>query len=896
MSILFAAMFLVAGREADAQAFSNLFFLHHSTGAGLIDAGGMRAVFSASNTAYSTHFAFWDHGYNYNGLTDPDGHAIGVSYAIPNDNTDPDGLLYLWTSSAANATSARNQILANHQVIAFKSCFPASDIPDEATLNYYKSWYLAMRAVFDLYPSRLFVVMSTPPLHRLATTPAAAANARAFANWLKSSEYMGGHPNVYCFDLFDRLADNGNFLKYEYEGSHLTSDSHPNVMANQAVGPILANYLMISAIQYGGEAPITALAAPANVSATDGVYSNQVLVTWTAVAGATGYQVWRGTNADSTIAVMIAPSCALTSYSDTQVIPNVSYFYRVKAFNASTTSVLSACNTGYAQGVLAGGTRRALLVGIDHYDPNYGPGALPSCVNDANGVRTNICAADSAGRWSEANVQAMTDSAAGKTAIRNALNSLAAMSAAGDMVMYVHSSHGGQASGTSTYLCTYDANFTDTELASDLAMFNAGTYVVVIVDACHSGGLFKGELWPFVDQVMSAYRKIKANEYRRQGLSVPRTLGDNIAFMTACEYNEYSWAGSPYSLWLGHVITGCDNPAVDTNGDGEFEFSELHTYATAKALAGNSAQHAQFYNWPLLQALTARRVAENAPPAAPGRIPFSGDYNGDGFIDMAVFNQSNSTWHVRTVAGTTITQDNAWGPIGAVPVPGDFDGDRVSDLAVYVPADGLWYIKSLDNRLLCWNLAWGGAGLEAVPGDFNGDGADDLAVYDSASGGWFICNIDGNLIAWAETWGGPGFVPVPGDYNEDGWSDYAVYNETTGTWYIWSRRQGGKMLVWGVQWGGGNAFVPVPGDYDGDGVSDMAIYQEAYGAWYIRTVAGSVLVWGANWGASGYTPVSGDFNADGRSDFCVYQRETGLWFIGNLNGSIILWGANWGGG
>ena len=894
-SVFLAALFLAHGRDACAQSFSNLFFLHHSTGSGLIGEGGMREVFAASNSAHGTAFEFWDHGYNYEGLTDPDGNAAGMNYGIPGDNTDPDGLYYLWASSEADAVNARNLILINHQVIAFKSCFPASDITDAGTLENYKEWYRAMRSVFDIYPGRLFVVMPPPPLHRNASTAGAAANARTFANWLKSSDYLGGHSNICCFDLFDRLAGDDNFLKYEYEGSHALSDSHPNLLANQAVGPALANYLMAEAARYGAVGPVEDLPAPASLSASDGVYSNKVLAAWCASAGATSYQVWRGTNADAAAAVKLASSVAGTSYVDAAVAPNIAYYYRVKAQNAFTTSVFSACDSGYAQGALSGGVRRALLVGIDHYDPAYGPGDLPSCVNDANGVRTNICVADSAGRWEEGKITMLTDGAATKQAIRSALNSIASASAAGDLALYVHSSHGGRVSGMDTYLCAHDADYSDADLASDLAKFNSGTYVVVMVDACHSGGLFKGMPWPFAERVMSAYRGIKADEYRRQGLAAPRDLGANIAFMTACEYDEYSWAGSPFSLWLGYVITGCSDAAADANGDGEFQFGELHVYAAARALAENNTQHAQYYNWPLLQALAARRVAGNAPPAASGRIPFSGDYNGDGFTDMALFNQSNSAWSVRTVAGSVITSGNAWGPIGARPVAGDFDGDGVSDLAVYVPADGLWYIKSLDGRLLCWNTPWGGPGFEAVPGDFNGDGADDLAVYNAASGGWYIIGIDGKKIAWAEAWGGPSFQPVPGDYNEDGWSDYAVYNEESGAWYVWSRRQGGRMLVWGAQWGGNMAFVPVPGDYDGDGAADMAIYQEAFGAWFIRTLSGSVLVWGANWGAPGYAPVSGDFNADGRSDFCVFQRATGLWFIGNLDGSIILWGALWGG-
>ena len=129
------------------------------------------------------------------------------------------------------------------EVIAFKSCFPNSAITDTAMLNQYKTWYLEMRSYFDAHPEKLFVVMSTPPLHRLATNTAEASNARAFANWLKSPTYLSGHPNIVCFDLFDYFAGADNFLKYEYEGDHASDDSHPNAAANETVGPIFSQFL-----------------------------------------------------------------------------------------------------------------------------------------------------------------------------------------------------------------------------------------------------------------------------------------------------------------------------------------------------------------------------------------------------------------------------------------------------------------------------------------------------------------------------------------------------------------------------------------------------------------------------------------------------------------------------
>lgn len=237
-------------------AGTKLFFLHHSVGAGIIG-GGVREAVAVYNNTHGTNYRFWDHGYNGDGLTDADGNATGLNYAIPDDNTDTVGLYNLWTSSTADCVAARTLILNNYKVIAFKSCFPNSDIPDNATLEQYKTWYLAMRNVFDAHPDRLFIVMSPPPLHRLATNSTAAANARAFANWLSSAAYLSGHANLRCFNLFNNLAKandgsaTANMLRYAYEGSHSSDDSHPNALGNETVAPIFANFLCENAQAWG---------------------------------------------------------------------------------------------------------------------------------------------------------------------------------------------------------------------------------------------------------------------------------------------------------------------------------------------------------------------------------------------------------------------------------------------------------------------------------------------------------------------------------------------------------------------------------------------------------------------------------------------------------------------
>lgn len=247
--------------------------------------------------------------------------------------------------------------------------------------------------------------------------------------------------------------------------------------------------------------------------------------------------------------------------------------------------------------------RHALLVGIDHYDTYYGPSSLPSCINDAKGARDVLLAGTPA-----ENVQLLTDAQATKSAIRGGLQAIASRSGPDDLIVYFHSSHGGQQWGTSTYLCTYDADYTDAELASDLALFRSTQAVVVIVDACHSGGLFKDAGWPFIERVMKTYKVRKTAQLTAKGAHIPKDLGANIAFMTACNYTETCSAGDVYSLYTEYLVKACSLPSLDGNGDGNYQFSEVHAYAAAEATNQNPNQTAQCYNQALLESRIATAV------------------------------------------------------------------------------------------------------------------------------------------------------------------------------------------------------------------------------------------------------------------------------------------------
>ena len=227
--------------------WTNVVFLHHSTGGNLIAQGGVRGQFTDAG------YDFWDHGYNGEGLRRPNGAQAGYSYNVPGDNTDPDGLAAIFAQRVYGLPLNTLSGLLQHEVIAFKSCFPANHIDSDALLGQYKRYYLGMRDVMDAHPDKMFIVVTPPPLNPAATNAEEAARARAFAAWLQSEEYLDGHPNVFTFDLFGALAEEDaaspehGMLRAAYrEGT----DSHPNQVANEAVGPLFVDFVIASAQSY----------------------------------------------------------------------------------------------------------------------------------------------------------------------------------------------------------------------------------------------------------------------------------------------------------------------------------------------------------------------------------------------------------------------------------------------------------------------------------------------------------------------------------------------------------------------------------------------------------------------------------------------------------------------
>lgn len=615
-----------------AQDFTNLFFLHHSVGNGLVVEGNMRGTIEVYNSAHGTHYGLWDHGYNSDGLRNPAGEETGINYDIPDDNTDPDGLFYLWTSSSAEYAACRERILANHQVIAFKSCYPASHIYDGDTLATYKNYYLVMREFFNLYPERLFVVMSTPPLHRLDTNTNEAYYARSFANWLKSSDYLSGHTNIVCFDLFDHLAGSDNFLKYEYESSHTDSDSHPNALADETVGPVFATFLIQSAAAYHHSD--ASISAPTNVSASAGTYCDKVRVAWNAVSGASTYLVYRSEVYDSSSAGLIATISA-SSVNDRTAAVGSLYYYWIKAQKADgTLSSFSLPAVGWRRSTPATSNKNRDL--------------------DGDGLMDPVVYCEVNGNWD------------------------ALFSSTG--YEHVRTSMGGI--GYLPLLADFDG-----DRRADLGVYNASAGMFIVA--------LSGMKYQSVYVLMGGEGFVpEPGDYDGDGLADPvvysRSSGIWRARLSSANYSEIevAFGGQQYravpadydgdaktDLAVCNEQTGLWNIMFSAGGYAEVSGSFGAGNGTAvpsdydgDGKADPSSYYAETGLWEVWCSGTGYSLVSYSDFGGSGFIPCPGDYDGDGLADPSVYNCGTQAWRTLFSSNGYIQAEYALGELSSIPV------------------------------------------------------------------------------------------------------------------------------------------------------------------------------------------------------------------------------------
>lgn len=255
-----------------------------------------------------------------------------------------------------------------------------------------------------------------------------------------------------------------------------------------------------------------------------------------------------------------------------------------------------------------------------------------------------------------------------------------------------------------------------------------------------------------------------------------------------------------------------------------------------------------------------------------GGIPISGDFNGDGIDEIAVFFRGE--WFIDLNGNGFWDEEDLWAQLGGeedFPVVGDWDGDGKDDIGTYGPE---WLG---DSRA-----------LESEPG--LPDPANDATFAaarqrpknvppskQNATDGRRLLQLNEagprriDVVDHVFRFGSGKDIPVSGDWNGDGIRSIGIYRD--GTWQLdldgdgrWSSKD--AILQFGQ-----TGDIPIVGDFDGNGVDEIGVYRA--GQWMIDSDGNRELTAHDRvfeMGGANDQPVVGDWNGDGVDEAGLYRE------------------------
>src|SRR5207247_1243344 len=141
----------------------------------------------------------------------------------------------------------------------------------------------------------------------------------------------------------EQSTDNVSFTQIATVGANVTTYSNSGLNASTTYYyRVRATSTLSGDSSYSNVAsatPVAAPGAPGNLTATAG--NAQVTLSWTAVSGATGYNVKRSTSSGGPYTT-VGPNVTPTSFTDSGLTNSTTYYYVVTALTAGGESVNSA--------------------------------------------------------------------------------------------------------------------------------------------------------------------------------------------------------------------------------------------------------------------------------------------------------------------------------------------------------------------------------------------------------------------------------------------------------------------------------------------------------------------------------------------------------------------------
>ncbi len=264
----------------------------------------------------------------------------------------------------------------------------------------------------------------------------------------------------------------------------------------------------------------------------------------------------------------------------------------------------------------------------------------------------------------------------------------------------------------------------------------------------------------------------------------------------------------------------------------------------------------------------------------------SGDFNNDGYPDLAISDDSGTIQIFLGSGDGTFTTGASIRPfvsggsgLGVSLATADFNGDGNLDLVV----NGHYIlIGKGDGTFTVGTPAPNVAGTNAQVADFNGDGHADIVVFTGDSDFMMLLgNGDGTFTLGPVTGSyGVGTFFTVGDFNGDGIPDIAVTGGTSlGVQILLGNGDGsftdGSSYLNGL---GIDAEGIAVGDFNGDGLADLAVSDllnqtvtvltgKGDGTFSVGTPVSTGMPAGS--GAYQRQVVTADFNGDGNTDVAV---------------------------
>jgi titin len=178
--------------------------------------------------------------------------------------------------------------------------------------------------------SAVTLALPAAPSNLMATV---VSSSRIDLSWTDNSTYESGFK-------VERSTDGVNFVQLSTGGANSTSFSNGGLLADTGYHYRVRAYDGTNHSAYSDVASATthpAAAAPTNLSAA-AVSSSRIVLTWTDNStGEAGFKVERSTDG-ATFAQIAALGANATAYSNTNLVPDTSYSYRVRAYEGANHS------------------------------------------------------------------------------------------------------------------------------------------------------------------------------------------------------------------------------------------------------------------------------------------------------------------------------------------------------------------------------------------------------------------------------------------------------------------------------------------------------------------------------------------------------------------------------